>query len=69
MARTGSARRPSPGARRTGYVFAIAFGVAFLIILNGWPGWQALPFLTAATSQVIVLVNVSLAAGIAANLV
>ena len=69
MARTGSARRPSAGARRTGYVIAIAFGVALLIILNGWPGWQALPFLTAAASQVIWLVNVSLAAGIAANIV
>ena len=69
MARTGSARRPSAGVRRTGYMFAIAFGVAFLIVLNGWPGWQAMPFLTAAASQVIWLVNVSLAAGIAANIV
>ncbi len=62
-------RRPSAGARRTGYVFAIVFGAALLVILNGWPGWQALPFLTAAAGQVIWVVNLSLAAGIAANAV
>ena len=37
--------------------------------LNGWPGWQALPFLTSDTSQVLWLVNLSLAAGLAVNAV
>jgi hypothetical protein len=69
MARTHTARRPSAGARRAGYVLAIFFSAALLVILNGSPGWQAIPFLTSATGQVLWLVNLSLAAGIAANLV
>jgi hypothetical protein len=40
-----------------------------LIVLNGSPGWQAVPFLTSDTAQVLWLVNLSLAAGIAANVV
>ena len=69
MARTHPARRPSAGARRAGYCFGIMFSTALLVVLNGWPGWQAIPFLTSATDQVLWLVNLSLAAGIAANLV
>ena len=69
MAHTHPARRPSAGTRRTGYCFGIVFSTALLVVLNGWPGWQAIPFLTSATSQVLWLVNLSLAAGIAANLV
>jgi hypothetical protein len=69
MARTHSARRPSAGARRAGYALAIVFSTALLVILNGPPGWQALPFLTSDTTQVLGLVNLCLAAGIAANLV
>ena len=67
MAGTDGARRPSAGARRAGYSLAILFSTALLIILNGSPGWQAIPFLTSDTSQVLWLVNLSLAAGIAAN--
>jgi hypothetical protein len=63
------ARRPSAGARRAGYGVAIGFSAALLIILNGSPGWQAIPFLTSATDQVLWLVNLSLAAGMAANVV
>lgn len=69
MAISDSARRPSVGARRAGYCIAIAFGAAFLVVLNGWPGWQAMPFLTSEADQVLWLVNFSLAAGIAANVV
>jgi hypothetical protein len=69
MALTDPARRPSAGARRAGYGVAIAFLAAFLFILNGQPGWQAIPFLTGDTGQVLWLVNLSLAAGIAANTV
>ena len=69
MAPTHPARRPSAGARRAGYGLAIVFSTALLIILNGSPGWQAIPFLTSDTAQVLWLVNLSLAAGIAANLV
>ena len=69
MAATDRARRPSAGARRAGYGVAILFSAALLIILNGSPGWQAIPFLTSGTTQVLWLVNLSLAASIAANLV
>jgi len=69
MAPTHQARRPSAGARRAGYGVAILFSTALLIILNGSPGWQAIPFLTSDTAQVLWLVNLCLAAGIAANLV
>lgn len=69
MARTQVAGRPSAGARRAGYGLAILLGTALLVILNGSPGWQAIPFLTSDTAQVLWLVNLSLAAGIAANLV
>jgi hypothetical protein len=69
MAPTHRARRPSAGARRAGYGLAVVFGTALLIILNGSPGWQAIPFLTSGTANVLGLVNLSLAAGVAANLV
>jgi hypothetical protein len=69
MTLTDGARRPSAGARRVGYLMAIVFSAALLVVLNGWPGWQAIPFLTGDTGQVLWLVNLSLAAGIAANVV
>jgi hypothetical protein len=69
MARTRPVRRPSAGARRAGYGLAIVFSTALLIILNGSPGWQAIPFLTSDTILVLGLVNLCLAATIAANLV
>jgi hypothetical protein len=69
MAHPHSARRPSAGARRTGYGLAIVFSMAMLVLLNVSPGWQAIPFLTSDTTQVLWLVNLSLAAGIAASLV
>ena len=69
MALTDPARRPSAGARRAGYCIAIAFSAALLFVLNARPGWQALPLLTSDADQVLWLVNFSLAAGIAANVV
>jgi hypothetical protein len=69
MALTDPARYPSAGARRAGYCIAIAFSAAILFVLNARPGWQAMPFLTSGMNQVLWLVNLSLAAGIAANAV
>jgi hypothetical protein len=68
MAHAHSARRPSVGARRAGYSLAVVFSAAMLVVLNAAPGWQAIPFLTSDTAQVLGLVNLSIAAGIAANL-
>jgi hypothetical protein len=69
MALTDPARRPSTGARRVGYCVDIAFSAGFLFVLNARPGWQQMPFLTSDISQVLWLVNLSLAAGIAASAV
>jgi hypothetical protein len=69
MAATDRARRPSAGTRRAGYGLAILFNAALLVIFNASPGWQAIPFLTSDTAQVLWLVNLCLAASIAANFV
>jgi len=62
-------RRPSQAARRTGYVIAMLVNVALLFAIYSWPGWEAAPFLTAATPQVLGWVSASLIAGLAANVV
>jgi len=69
MPPTTAARRPSAAARRVGYLVGIVISAALLFILNGQPGWQALPFLTSDTSQVIGLVNLSLAVSLSVNVV
>jgi hypothetical protein len=69
MPPTTAARRPSAAARRVGYFAGIVIGAALLFVLNAQPGWQALPFLTSNTSQVIGLVNLSLAVSLAVNMV
>jgi hypothetical protein len=63
------ANRPSAAARRGGYAAGVIIGAALLFVLNAWPGWQWVPFLTSDTTQVLWLVNLSLAAGLAANVV
>ncbi|WP_205650728.1 hypothetical protein [Actinoplanes solisilvae] len=57
------------GTLRTGYAVAAAVNAVLLYLVNARPGWEALPFLTAETVHVLVMVNVSLAVGLAANLV
>jgi hypothetical protein len=64
-----NARRPPPAARRFGYLIAAAVTAAMLYLIDVWPGWQELPFLTDDTKQVLWLVNVSLVASISANVV
>jgi hypothetical protein len=69
MTVTASARRPSAAARRVGYVLAAVINAGLLVLVNTWPGWEAVPFLTADTNQVIGLVNATLIASTLANLV
>lgn len=64
---TPTRQRPAVAARRLGYVVAVLVNLALLYTVNVWPGWDALPFLTEDTTQVLPLVNASLAAGAAAN--
>jgi hypothetical protein len=62
-----STRRPSAGARAFGHLVAITINLVLLSLVNGRPGWRAVPFLTDATPQVLWLVNTSIVAGVAAN--
>ena len=61
--------RPSPAARRVGYAFVVLFQVVFLWLLHIWPGWEAVPFLTADFRELLWLIDLSLWAGLAVNLV
>lgn len=62
-------RKPSRTSRRLGYVVAIVINAVLLYVINRSPGWQAVPFLTDDTAQVLGLVNASILAGIVANCV
>jgi hypothetical protein len=63
------ARQQSRGARRGGSVASILINAVLIYLLDAHPGWRAVPFLTPATAQVIGLFTLTLAAGIAANVV
>jgi hypothetical protein len=65
---TATKQRPSPAARRVGYLFAAAITAAMWWVINVWPGWEQLSFLTGQTRDVLWLVNVSLVASIGADL-
>jgi hypothetical protein len=69
MTLTSPTRRPSVAVRRAGYVVAILVNTALLYVVNVWPGWQTLSFLTEDTRQVLGLVNLSMVAGLVANVV
>lgn len=60
-------RRPSAATRRSGYVVAVVVNAALLWLVNVWPGWAAVPFLTAATTQVLALLNASFVLAIVLN--
>ncbi|WP_448810537.1 hypothetical protein [Agromyces bauzanensis] len=59
--------RSSPLGRRVGYAVAILVNVVMFLLVNVWPTWRAVPFLTEATQDVIALVNLSLIAGVVVN--
>jgi hypothetical protein len=60
-------RRAGPVARRFGYLVAVAVNLAVLFLANRWPGWDAVPFLTDETEDVIGIFNVSVVVSAAAN--
>ncbi|HET7397023.1 MAG TPA: hypothetical protein VFJ94_00765 [Intrasporangium sp.] len=60
-------RRPAVASRRFGYAVALLVNGAMLYAVNRWPGWEAVPFLTADTPKVLGIVNASIAAGVVAN--
>jgi hypothetical protein len=57
-------RTGTTGARRVGYAFSALVTLAIAWAVNVWPGWEAVPFLTEETSEVIPLVNLSLLVGV-----
>jgi hypothetical protein len=59
----------SVSERRVGYVLGIVVNLVLLYLANVWPGWRAIPFVTEEAAQLIGIVNLSLWAGIVANLI
>ncbi|MEV6874565.1 hypothetical protein [Amycolatopsis sp. NPDC051128] len=69
MTTSEKTRRPSVRARRTGYVASALINAALLAAVNGWPGWAAVPFLTAETRLVVGVVDLCLVAGLVTSIV
>ena len=61
--------RTRTASRRVGYAVAVVVNAVMLFLVNRSPGWEAVPFLTDATAEVIPIVNASLIVGIVANVV
>jgi len=66
---TTRARRGSAAGRRFGYVIGAGVNAVLLYLVNVSPGWQAAPLVTPDAAQVIPILNLSLTAGLIANLV
>jgi hypothetical protein len=60
-------QQPGPVARRFGYSVAIFINLVILYVLYVRPGWETASFLTDSTPRLLVLVDLSLLAGIVAN--
>lgn len=60
-------RRPSASARRAGYIAAAVVNAVLIWLVNVWPGWQVVPFLTDETPQILGLVNASFVLAIVLN--
>jgi hypothetical protein len=56
-------------ARRAGYVVAVLVNCALLLVVNHWPGWADVPFLTSDTQLVVSAVNTAIAVHLAVNVV
>ena len=67
MTLTAPRHRPAVTTRRFGYVVAVLINAVLLYAANVWPGWEAVPFLTADTVLVMGLVNASIIVNLAAN--
>ena len=66
---TTETTRPSTASRRAGYVIAAAINGVLLWLIYVWPGWDAVPFLTADFDTVLWLIDLSLVVTIAVNLI
>ena len=61
-------KRPSVATRRAGYVAGAIVNAVLLWLIHVWPGWDAVPFLTADFDCVLWLVDLALVVTIALNL-
>ena len=61
-------REGASRGRRIGYLVAAAINLLVWFLANVSPGWQAVPFLSEATVEVLPLFNVSVLGQFAANL-
>jgi hypothetical protein len=61
-------RRQTAATGRFGYALAAVLNAAMLWLINAWPGWERLSFLTDETPDVLLLVNLSLVVSAVANL-
>ncbi|WP_402469002.1 hypothetical protein [Isoptericola aurantiacus] len=61
--------RHATGARRVGYLFAVGANLVILLLIHAWPGWEAVPFLTARTVEVLPAVDAAIVVGLVADLV
>ena len=66
---TVEAKRQTVAGRRAGYVVAAVINGVLLGLIHVWPGWDAVPFLTADFEIVLWLVDLSLVVTIVLNLV
>ncbi len=64
-----SARGIPSASRRLGYLIAIVLNLTLAYLVNVWPSWQEVSWLTAQTQEVVGLVNLSLLAGATVNMV
>jgi hypothetical protein len=62
-------KRQTTGMRRFGYAVAIAINVTLIFLINEWPGWGSVEFLTAETETVIPILNAALVISIVVNAV
>ncbi|QMU22841.1 hypothetical protein [Gordonia rubripertincta] len=62
-----SDRRVEARNRRVGYSVSVAVNVVLLVAVVGWPGWEAVPFLTDDFRQIVGWVVAALGAGIVTN--
>jgi hypothetical protein len=59
--------RPGRTARSGTYGGGIVVNVVMLVLINAWPGWEAVPFLTDRAPEVLGIVNASLVVAIVVN--
>ncbi len=68
MTELRSAPTSTAAGRVLGHLVGVLVNVVMLLAIHVWPGWDALPFLTGETPQVLGIIDASLVAGIVVHL-